>query len=141
MIGMDVSGLVALGNASDGIYAVSGAISNTIGGSAAGAGNLIAGNGDDGLDFDPGTVGIVVQGNKIGTTADGLAALGNGDDGLVMSQSTNNVIGGTTAGAGNLIAGNSDYGVSLRDTGTSGNLVQGNTIWRSRRWRHSPGQR
>jgi len=38
------------------------------------------------------------------------------------------VIGGTVAGAGNVISGNGLHGVFLTDPGTTGNRVQGNEI-------------
>ena len=49
---------------------------NTIGGTSAGAGNLISGNAGFGI-FLSGNQNLVA-GNLIGTTATGLAALGNG---------------------------------------------------------------
>ncbi len=36
-------------------------------------------------------------------------------DGDVVTARSNNTIGGTTAGAGNLISGNTDYGVEISD--------------------------
>ena len=43
---------------------------NVIGGSSAGMGNVISGNGFDGVQvFGPGSVGNLFQGNKIGTDA------------------------------------------------------------------------
>ena len=48
-----------------------------------------------------------VQGNFIGTNAAGTAALGNGAGGIdINSGATGNTIGGTAAGAANVIAGN-----------------------------------
>ena len=43
-IGTDITGTVDLGNTNDGVLINSGAANNTIGGAAAGAGNLISGN-------------------------------------------------------------------------------------------------
>ncbi len=40
----------------------------------------------------------------------------------------NNTIGGTGSGAGNIISGNNNDGVHITGAGTTGNLVQGNTI-------------
>ena len=48
-IGTDVTGTVNLGNGSDGIQVESGAFDNTIGGTTAGAGNLITDNGGPGV--------------------------------------------------------------------------------------------
>ena len=50
---------------------------NTIGGTAAGAGNVISGNTGDGVASGTGTTGNVVAGNLIGTNVTGRRALGN----------------------------------------------------------------
>ena len=47
---------------------------------------------------------------------------------LIAGGSANNTVGGTAAGAGNLISGNLGGGVGIRDAGTTGNVVLGNTI-------------
>ena len=54
-----------------------------------------------------------VLGNYIGTDVTGTAALGNGADGVLLSGAVNNTIGGTVAGAGNVISGNGRIGVYL----------------------------
>jgi hypothetical protein len=119
-IGTDRSGMSALRNGL-GVY-VPGS-NDTIGGSAAGAGNVISGNGD-------GSGGIIiignlnlVAGNLIGTTATGLAPLGN-FEGINVS-GDNNTIGGTTAGARNIISANQYFGIII---GAQYNLVEGNYI-------------
>src|SRR5262249_15389662 len=48
--------------------------------------------------------------------------------GISITQATNNLIGGGTAGAGNLISGNKGSGVYIYGFGTTGNKVQGNRI-------------
>src|SRR5205823_8322136 len=64
-----------------------------------------------------------------GTTADGSAALPNETVGIgVGASAVSNIIGGTTAGSGNLISGNLRYGVDITDTGTTGNLLERNDI-------------
>jgi hypothetical protein len=67
----------------------------------------------------------VVQGNFIGTSATGTAALPGGGVSIFNSSSTNNLIGGTVAGAGNLISGNQNSGITTTGTGTT---IQGNLI-------------
>ena len=75
-----------------------------------------------------GTGGNVVSGNLIGTNPQGTALLGHLTEGvLVHAGATQTTVGGTSARAGNVIAGNDD-GVTVSDSGTSGNLVQGNRI-------------
>src|SRR5262249_14197721 len=64
-----------------------------------------------------------------GTAATGMAALGNAGVGVVISLSaSNNTIGGTATGAGNVISGNDSYGIRIVDNNTTGNVVQGNLI-------------
>jgi len=63
--------------------------------------NVISGNGFTGI-FVGGS-GNQIQGNFIGTNGSGIAAIPNGTEGVNISgspQFTNNVIGGTAAGAG-----------------------------------------
>ncbi len=125
-IGTDATGMAALANG-NGIRVASGAQTNTIGG--VGLGNVISGNSDRGLVItDAGTSANVVQGNLIGLAADGLTALGNGRGLVLAGGAANNQIGGTAAGMGNVISGNIDFGVTLSDAGTSGNVFQGNLI-------------
>ena len=97
-IGTDVTGTQPLGN-SNGVAVV--APGNLIGGTAAGAGNVISANGDFGVlvaEVD----GNVIQGNRIGTDAAGTQPLGNLNG--VYLTSSNNTIGGTAAGARNIIS-------------------------------------
>ena len=80
--------------------------------------------GGDGIQITgSGATGNVVQGNFIGTDATGAIALGNGEG--VSISSSGNTIGGTGAGAGNVISGNSGDGI---DISGDGNFVQGNKI-------------
>ena len=129
-IGTDVTGSTDLGNTTVGVVIGAGASDNVVGGTEAGARNLISGNDSAGVHIDTiGTTGNVVQGNYIGTDITGTVALGNVFEGVfVGGGSSNNVIGGTVPGAGNLISGNNGYGVTIAEMGTSGNIVQGNYI-------------
>jgi parallel beta-helix repeat protein len=124
-IGTDVSGSAAIGNTAGGIR-VNGQ-NAVIGGPAAGAGNLISGNGlaatAAGIDIQSGT-GAIVQGNRIGTNAAGTAALANGIG--VTVNGSNNGIGSTQAGGANVISGNTGAGV--RVTSGTGNRILGNEI-------------
>jgi FG-GAP-like repeat len=125
-IGTDVNGVAVLRNSGAGVV-VSGE-GNTIGGTAAGAGNVISGNVAAGVQISGGQ-NNQVQGNRIGTDVLGTSNLGNGAAGVEIGQDSNgNSIGGTLAGAGNLISGNRGDGVLIHDSGATGNLVQGNRI-------------
>ncbi len=125
-LGTDVTGTSALGNG-DGIKIDGASIDNVLGGLAPGDGNLISGNSSDGIELvEPSSLitGTLIQGNRIGTTASGLAGLGNGENGIKTS-SPSNTIGGTTPAAKNLIAFNGMSGIAI---GRGDNLVQGNWI-------------
>ncbi|MEM8556742.1 MAG: Ig-like domain-containing protein [Bacteroidota bacterium] len=122
------AGSANLGNGDQGVYIVSGAADNTIGGANAGEGNTIGFNGREGvlLAF-AGTSGNEVLGNYIGTNANG-DDLGN-DQGVEVSVgASGNTVGGANAGEGNTIGFNEQGGVVLKDAGTSGNEVLGNYI-------------
>ena len=127
-IGTDVDGTTALGNFGDGLFII-GAPTNTIGGETAASGNIISGNGQRGVQiFGTAASGNRLQGNYIGTDVTGSISMGNGGDGIFLSGAPNNIIGGTTASAGNVISGNGAVGVEIFDTGATGNLVRGNFI-------------
>jgi hypothetical protein len=129
-IGTNPDGTIDLGNLSYGIF-VSNADYNVIGGTTAGARNVISGNGRDGINFDYLSSENVVQGNFIGVDATGSAALGNSGHGVVLSGASNNIIGGTNAGAGNVISGSAGVGIRMARYSSfypTGNLIQGNFI-------------
>jgi len=134
LIGTDKSGVSALGNALDGVLIQLGASSNTVGGVASGAGNLISGNLGNGVQItDAGTAGNLVAGNRIGINADGNAPLPNQQDGVLIAASAiGNTVGAPASGAGNLISGNLKNGVKMTGAGTTNNLVEGNFIGTSR---------
>jgi hypothetical protein len=128
-IGTDATGTIALANHSDGISIYDSAASNVIGGAVIGAGNLISGNGVDGI-YITNVSGTVIQGNSIGTKADGIGALGNTYHNIEIYTGAGNVIGGTAAGAGNRIAFSKTSlrsGVRIRNG--MGNLISGNNVF------------
>ena len=129
-LGTDATGTTALANSDYGVVLFGGATNNMIGGTTGTARNLISGNGFTGVGIaDTGTANNLVQGNYIGTDASGTAAIPNQDGGIgLLNSTTGNTVGGTAAGAGNLISGNKMNGVGVSDAGTSGNLVEGNLI-------------
>lgn len=103
---------------------------DVIGGTTAGAGNVISGNTGAGVSvIGPYAYADTIQGNVIGLNAARTAALGNGGGGVVVSggQSLNLGTGTHGGGGGNIIAGNSLFGVQLQ-SGTSLDNVQGNLI-------------
>jgi photosystem II stability/assembly factor-like uncharacterized protein len=121
-VGIDATGTVARPNATG--LRLSNSSNNVIGGTTAAARNVISGNRFDGIEL--GGSGNVIQGNYIGTNAAGTAAIPNDISGVNISSTpfSNNLIGGTAAGARNVISGN-QRGVSDGGTGTT---IQGNLI-------------
>jgi hypothetical protein len=119
------AGTNRFGNAVDGILLLS-ALTNTIGGTTSGAGNVISSNGGAGIALFTSTSNVLI-GNNIGTTADGTTPLGNTGDGIALDNSLGNTIGGTTSGAANLIAANAN-GIHLSGSATSYNVIQSNLI-------------
>jgi hypothetical protein len=131
LIGTDKTGESAMPNAQQGVY-IEGASGNTIGGTTSAALNLISAN-DWGIQLDGvGATGNSIEGNDIGTDVSGAARLGNEIDGVVVSNgASNNTIGGTAAGAGNIIAFQVTDGVLVESgVGNSiGNSILSNSIF------------
>lgn len=140
-IGTDITGTQPLGNSGGGIQILA-SNSNTIGGTTAGSRNIVSANTNIGIRI----VGLTavggapadsntVQGNYIGTNASGQvqAGLANTQAGIQLGFSpTNTLIGGTTAGAGNIVAGNGsgilNVGFSSGDTNLNNSFL-GNSIF------------
>jgi hypothetical protein len=128
LIGTDASGTVGQG----GLYGIAcydtgDASINTIGGAAAGAGNLISGV----------TVGIyvarngnwIIEGNRIGTDVTGLTPVPNSSYGIqIETNVATGQIGGIGPGEGNTVAFNRDAGVAVM-TGSIGWPIRGNSMF------------
>jgi titin len=129
LIGLTAAGGSALHNGQNGIT-ISSATNNTIGGVVAGARNVISGNAGNGIDIAQlADSGNRVLGNYIGTDVAGAVHIPNNLAGVLLQGSTN-IIGGTVAGAGNVISGNLQQGVWIvgANGNVTGNVVQGNLI-------------
>ena len=114
LVGLDVTGVVALPNKTSGIR-IAGPTNCTIGGTIAAAANVISGNGGDGVNLVPNAASaLLILGNYIGTDS-AADNLGNKGDGVDIG-SDGVTIGGTARGTGNVIA----------DNGISGILIDGN---------------
>ena len=125
-IGTDVTGTTALANHRYGVYILDSGSGNTIGGTSAGARNIISGNSTNGIliGAGPGSTDNLIVGNYIGTDVTGTVAISDG--GGVVIQTAGNTIGGSTAGAGNLISGNT---VGIVTEGTQdGTVIAGNFV-------------
>ncbi len=121
-VGLDVTGTIVIAVTSVGITI--NADDNTVGGSAAGAGNRVGGTIDTGIDISGD--GNVVQGNQVGTDETGTIRLANGYWGI-RANGSNTTIGGVGPGEGNIIAYNRGYaGVVVHGATTT---VRGNSIF------------
>jgi hypothetical protein len=127
LIGTDVTGTLALGNSAG--VSISHGDNNIVGGVTAGAGNVISAN-NSGLGIGYIAKGNLVQGNFIGTDITGTVALGNDRNGVGLGDRvSDNLIGGTTVGARNVISANLGNGIVIsNDDDEPGNYVQGNFI-------------
>ena len=120
-IGTDVTGSKNFGNSGYGIYCDS-APDTLIGGTTPGAGNLISGNGYDGIYIN--SPDGIIQGNLIGTDVTGTNAMFNNYDAITLgSFSTFTQIGGTNVAARNVLSGNGGIGIY-----SSSNNIQGNYL-------------
>jgi hypothetical protein len=148
-VGTDKNGSVALGNGNfgfqtgDGVW-IDGASNNVVGGTVAGARNVISGNKGTGVVIGSGVHEAsadpsdnTIEGNYIGTDASGTQDLGNGGGGVIITHNQgdqfgivagNNVVGGTTSAARNVISGNDFAGVTISFSGQRNNQVMGNYI-------------
>ncbi len=129
-IGTNAAGSASSANAFAGIEISDGATANIIGGTSAADRNIISGNTAQGIFIrGAGTNGNFARGNTIGLNASGNAALANGFAAIELGEgASGNTIGGTIAGSGNVLSGNSAQGVAIVGAGASGNTVAGNFI-------------
>ncbi len=133
-LGTATNGMLILSNF-NGVSISARANGNLIGGTNPGAGNVISGNRNYGITINDSS-STIVQGNLIGTDALGAGAIPNGipgsgagiNIGTASQSATNNLIGGPTVAARNLISGNRNDGLVITGTGASNNVVQGNYL-------------
>jgi hypothetical protein len=131
-IGTDPTGTLDRGNTDDGVNVFDGASENVVGGTTPAARNVISGNAFDAV-FVINATGNRIEGNYIGTDKSGTKSLPNGDGpggggvAVVLTNSSGNTVGGTTAGARNVISGNASDGVGIFND-SQNNKVLGNRI-------------
>lgn len=122
-IGLAPDGTTAAGNGTNGV---------AVGGPGDGIqilNNVVADNGDRGIDGGNLT-NVVIQGNRIGTTVDGMAARGNSFHGFECQECSNLQVGGTSTSERNLISNNGANAINLigEDPAISGVVIEGNWI-------------
>lgn len=136
LIGTDSTGLLPIGNRWYGIVLYGGANNNSVGGGTVGERNVISGNEADGIiiwDVEQNTI----HGNYIGVGTDGTSSVGNTWRGVrIAGGASQNLVGGnnTSPGGGcsggcNLISGNGEDGVEVRDADSLSNTVSENSIY------------
>jgi hypothetical protein len=130
-IGTDRHGATAIGNEGPGVQTSAGEpVDNVIGGPTSGARNVISGNDGTGVTICCSNGSDTrVEGNFIGTEADGTGAVGNGDDGVQIASAKDNTVGGACCATSNRIAHNDGDGVSLPFSSGSGNRILSNSIF------------
>ena len=127
LIGTDATGTLALGNTQSGVFCANfNGAGTTIGGSAAGEGNVVSGNSQGIVVSQGGTVNVI-QGNKIGVSASGNVPLGNGAGIITTTGGIDTIIGGISPGEANEIAYNLGDGVRISSGGLD-NVIRGNSI-------------
>jgi parallel beta-helix repeat protein len=153
-IGTDPTGTVAIANGGNGIWMTAGSSGNEIGGTAfvdtstgqvndptgdkgtttpvfvvPPLGNLVSGNGQNGILIDSNSQRNVLNGNFVGTTADGNGALGNAQDGVAIDGADNNSLIGCAFLNNpfvyyNVLSANGGNGLHITDS--NGTTVQAN---------------
>jgi hypothetical protein len=130
-IGVDVTGTFKLNGGQSGVSLSNGnpGYVAVIGGSAAGAGNIISGASVTGISMNGSNDGpVTIQGNKIGTDAAGVNAIQNLQSGICVGSGGSGQIGGVNPGEGNIIAYSGTNGVTIGG-GISGWSIRGNSIF------------
>jgi trimeric autotransporter adhesin len=128
-IGVDTTGMIARANLRDGILLLD--ASNTIIGGSQSLGNVVAGNGNIGIEVAgaTGSANVIIQNNLVGVNALANASLANGNHNIwiVGTGSTNFTIGGGAGLGGNIIGGSAGRGI-LISPNVSGGEVSFNAI-------------
>ncbi len=127
-VGVDRTGAYSLRNY-DGISVEGTSKYNIIGSYSVAGRNLVSGNVAYGIPvFGAGCNNNTIIGNYIGTDVTGTIAIPNTYGVLFDDGASFNLLGGRKAGAGNLISGNSGYGVFIYNNSTNSDTVRGNLI-------------
>ena len=127
-------GTAPLGNTGAGVE-IYNAQRNLVGGTTSLLRNVIAGNGGNGVEIGTGGGSVppssqnTVQGNFIGTNAQGSAPVANTGNGVLIEDAFQNTIGGTTSGAANVISDNTGNGVAVTGNTSIGNGIEANSIF------------
>ncbi|MBN8702051.1 MAG: hypothetical protein J0M08_03240 [Bacteroidetes bacterium] len=134
-VGTDGASGIASSSQDAGIHLLSGANGTQIGGTSAGDGNVISANygalSSGIIFFNNNNNNVVIKGNIIGLAADGTSGTSNYYQNIgirVVSNTLGLQIGGVSAAEKNIISGNTQNGIRLFSTTTTGAKIQGNYI-------------
>jgi len=123
LIGTDATGESSLGNYQAGL-AISNATENIVG-----PGNVISGNGLDGVNLKNDAPKNIVEGNYIGLDRQGKAAVPNGSRGVSNADSDGvRITSRSNTVADNVISGNALFGVLVLGHDATENIIQGNYV-------------
>jgi hypothetical protein len=128
LVGTDWTGRKSVGNGFSGVRIESSG--NIVGGTSSQARNVISGNNANGAIYlyGVGTSNNVILGNYIGTDVTGTNKLPNSTVGIYITNAPANLVGGTSAGARNVISGNDRNGIFISGVQARENWIQGNYI-------------
>src|SRR5262249_27069190 len=127
-VGLAADGSTAKPN-NHGVLITFGAPSAIIGGTAARDRNVVSGNSLFGITIEG--PDAIIQGNLIGTDKQGSTAIGQLLD-ILISGAAKTTVGGSAAGAGNVISGSGNDGVQVINSSNcriEGNLIGFNAAW------------
>jgi titin len=123
-LGTDRSGKIAFPNQSG--IVITSSVANQIGLNDVASRNIISGNDTYGIVLSV-CSSNVIEGNYIGTDAEGTSAVPNALDGIFFENFADfNTVGGSSVGAGNLISGNRGNGI--RSALSFSNVIEGNRV-------------
>jgi len=128
IIGLQKDGNTAVASSTQIIGVQLSASSSVVGGNTSAHRNILSGNTSSGIILSQAqSLSNIVQGNYIGLQSNGTTIVGSQPYGLTIElQAANNIVGGTGAGEGNVISGNSTYGIN--STSTLANSIYGNIV-------------
>lgn len=126
IVGLDATGLIAMGNLSQGISLSNGSSTNNIGGSGANERNIVGANLESGITLENAGNNNTLRNNYIGIGSDGTTALGNLYHGIDINGSTSStIVGGSGTNEGNFIANNGNTGAGWFGSGV---IIQSTTV-------------
>ena len=127
LFGVEVDGVTAVGTG----YGINIKTDfNLVGGPNPGEGNVFGALTNDAVYTYENASDNVYQGNYLGTDATGITQMGNGQAGFVfLGSASNNLVGGTNPGEGNVVANHTSDGIEIQPSAGSGNAFIGNEIY------------